>query len=79
MSSNEQWNGYQTMAWIAWRNRKAVRLFSGEDAEQLWKAAKAGSLPKGLGKPHTPLITAEMELQRAVQLGRIRNIAGMRA
>jgi hypothetical protein len=66
------WNGFQTMAWIAWRNHRAVRLFSGEDAEQLWQAAKAGRFPKGLGRPKIPPVTAEMDLRIAMETGRVR-------
>jgi hypothetical protein len=69
---NGDWNGFQVMAWIAWRNLKAVRVFSGEDAEQLWGAAKAGQFPKRLGRPKVAPVTAEMDLRIAMETGRIR-------
>ncbi|HTI79477.1 MAG TPA: hypothetical protein VL614_03405 [Acetobacteraceae bacterium] len=56
---DEHWNGWQTLAWIAWRKRKAVRLFSGPDAEQLWEAAKQNRWPKGLGLPMVLPVEAE--------------------
>jgi hypothetical protein len=71
---NGNWTAYQALAWIAWRNSKAVRMFSRADAEQLWKAARAGDYPKGLGRPKTLPVAAEMELHSAMMIGRLRPI-----
>ena len=71
---NDIWTGYQALAWTAWRNSKAVRMFSRADDEQLWKAAMAGDYPKGLGRPKTLPVAAEMELRSAMMIGRLRPI-----
>lgn len=63
---------YEAMAYIAWGHKKAMRRFSGEDGEMLWIMAKAGRLPKGLGRPSTPLVEAEKKVKGAVESGKIK-------
>lgn len=69
MSLPKRMSGYQALAWIAWRSEKAVRAFSGKNAEALWNAAEAGDFPKGLGKPSVTPTMAERELRQQMQSG----------
>lgn len=69
----KQWvSGYEALAWIAWRSKKAVKVFSGKNAEELWIAARAGSFPKTLGKPVVTPQVAEQELRQQMQSGAVR-------
>jgi hypothetical protein len=65
-------SGFQALAWIAWRTEKAVKAFSGPDAEDLWDAARAGKFPDGLGQPKVTPIAAEQELNAAMRSGELK-------
>lgn len=62
---------YEAMAYVAWGHEKAMRRFAGEDGEMLWIVARAGRLPKGLGRPSTPLAEAEKKVKGAVESGQL--------
>lgn len=67
-------NGYQTLAWIAWRVEVATDVFGGADGKELWESAKQGIYPAVLGAPVTKPAIAEMQLQAAYLVGRINPI-----
>ncbi len=69
-------NGAQALAWIAWRTKRAVRAFTGPDADALWAEARDGRFPQGLGRPKVTPLAAEEELRRAVESGQVRLLAG---
>ena len=68
-------DGFQALAWIAWRHKKATEVFSGEDAEGLWSEALAGRYPQSLGNPVTKPAVAEMMLRAAIAQGELHNVA----
>jgi hypothetical protein len=69
----EEYNGYQAMAWIAWRTEKAVKAFSGPapEAHAMWQLSERGIFPTGLGKPIVAPIAARHELMTAMKTGTV--------
>jgi hypothetical protein len=59
----------QAMAFICWRTTEAVAVFSVYDAPALWRSARAGFWPLGLGPPLVPPCVAEYDLKEAVDTG----------
>ena len=59
---------YQQLAWLAWRSDAAVLEFSGTRAqsERLWKRARHGTFPPGLGKPMVAPALAEDDLDHVM-------------
>ncbi len=69
MSELDEWTAFQSLAWICWRSKRAVRMFSNDQAAERWLAALRGEFPPTLGKPKVTPAVAERELSRAIREG----------
>jgi hypothetical protein len=62
---------HETLAWICWRSKRAVKAFSGEMGAFRWQDALEGRYPPGLRAPKVKPREAQDMLLKKLQSGEL--------